>query len=256
MTRRPATEKRTAAAIRDLNASDFTASETDGMSVDENLESCYEENLWSTNVYDVAQKTSACVRGGYEVLATVPQLPASASVSLSQQRAAFDTAVVQDLTPSPTPGILPGSTPRPVPSTTPDPTLDPTSASHPSPITWSHPWHLLWPHPWLFLWPHRWPLAQCCQCIYAYATWHMPQKSSHLQFFEKRLQPEQGARNRDTELEKERIALEKERLAVEDRRIALEQDRLTLEREVFLQRKREWEEAQEEKRDERYERQI
>ncbi|KAL1474231.1 hypothetical protein MTO96_021334 [Rhipicephalus appendiculatus] len=142
MTRRPATEKRTAAAIRDLSTSDFTASETDGMSVDEYLESYYEENLWSTNVYDVAQKTSACVRGGYEVLATVPQLPASTSVSLSQQRAASDTAVVQDLSPSPTPSILPGSNPRPVPSTTPDPTLDPsldptldpTSASHASPI--------------------------------------------------------------------------------------------------------------------------
>ncbi|KAL1446489.1 hypothetical protein MTO96_044568, partial [Rhipicephalus appendiculatus] len=79
-------------------------------------------------------------------------------------------------------------------------------------------------------------------------------QNPHLQFFEKRLQHKQGARNRDTELEKEGMGLEKEHLAVEDRRIALEQDWLSLEREVLLQRELEWEEAQEEKRDEHYQR--
>ncbi|KAL1417697.1 hypothetical protein MTO96_026601 [Rhipicephalus appendiculatus] len=230
----------------------------------------------STNVYDVAQKTSACVRGGYEVLATVPQLPASTSVSLSQQRAASDTAVVQDLTPSPTPGTLPGSNPRPVPSTTPDPTLDPsldptldpTSASHPSPILGPTPGTSSGPTPGTSSGPtpgsSSGPTGGLLPSV-ASGFMHTPpgiylrnrrrREDPHLQFFEKRLQHEQGSRNRDTELEKQRIALEKERLAVEDRRITLEQDRLTLEREVFLQRKREWEEVQEEKRDERYERQ-
>ncbi|KAH7986700.1 hypothetical protein HPB52_024785 [Rhipicephalus sanguineus] len=77
----------------------------------------------------------------------------------------------------------------------------------------------------------------------------------HLQFFEKRLQLEQGAKGRDTELEKERLALEREGLAVEDGRITLEHDRLALDKEVFLQKKREWEDTQDEKRGKRLARQ-
>ncbi|KAH7985069.1 hypothetical protein HPB52_024329 [Rhipicephalus sanguineus] len=147
----------------------------------------------STNVLDLAEARAATIQDEYEVQATVPQLPASTSVSTAQQRAASGSVLAQDLSASPTSGIIPGPSKR--------------------------------------------------------------HEDLHLQFFEKRLQLEQGAKGRDTELEKERLALEREGLAVEDGRITLEHDRLALDKEVFLQKKREWEDTQDEKRGKRLARQ-
>ncbi|KAL3189170.1 hypothetical protein MRX96_003303 [Rhipicephalus microplus] len=216
-----------------------------------------------------AQASATC--DDCEVLASVPQLPASTSVSTTEKTAASSSGLVQDLSPSPSPGILNEPSPRPTLNTT----LDPTSTRHPSPIldptrgsspasssgpsTGPTPGPTQGPTSGLF------PLLQRGICVHhlAYASkigilLLLPRKrreDPHLQFFEKRLQHEKGARSGDREMEKERLALERERLAVEDHHITLERDRLTLDREVFLQKKREWEETQEEKKEERLARQ-
>ncbi|KAH8039294.1 hypothetical protein HPB51_005540 [Rhipicephalus microplus] len=95
-----------------------------------------------TNVYDLVEAQAAATRNDYEVLALDPQLPASPSMSTTRQTAAFSSMLVQDLSPSPTPGILHGPSPRPTLNTTPYPTVDHTSTLHPSPIQGpgKHPW--------------------------------------------------------------------------------------------------------------------
>ncbi|KAH8034940.1 hypothetical protein HPB51_003503 [Rhipicephalus microplus] len=196
----------------------------------------------STHVYDLGEAQASATCDDCEVLASVSQLPASTSVSTTGQTAASSSVMVQDLLPSPSPGILHEPSPRPTLNTTPDPTLDPTSTRHPSPIldptrgsspgSSSGPTSGSSPGPTNGLFP---TIAKG--------------------FFEKRLKHEQGARRKHREMEKERLALERERLAVEDRCINLERDKLTLDREVFLQKKREWEETQEKKKEERLARQ-
>ncbi|KAL3240184.1 hypothetical protein MRX96_021740 [Rhipicephalus microplus] len=101
------------------------------MSVDEDVLSSHDEdNMWSTNVYDLGEAQASATCDDCEVLASVPQLPASTSVSTTGKTAASSSGLVQDLSPSPSPGILHEPSPRPTLNTT----LDPTSTRHPSPI--------------------------------------------------------------------------------------------------------------------------
>ncbi|KAL3181621.1 hypothetical protein MRX96_036736 [Rhipicephalus microplus] len=175
------------------------------MSVDDDVLSLHDEgNVWSTNVYDLGETQASATCDDSEVLASVPQLPASTSVSTTGQTAASSSVLVQNLSPSLSPGFLDEPSPRLIRNTTPDATLDPTSTRHPSPtldpicgsspchshwlFLWPHYWPYHWPFFWPFLWPHhwllarphprphQWPFAHYCKGLYAYNTWYMPQK--------------------------------------------------------------------------------
>ncbi|KAH8036202.1 hypothetical protein HPB51_020023 [Rhipicephalus microplus] len=131
----PPTEKKIAAAIRDLRASEFEVTGREWMSVDEDVLSSHDEdNMWSRNVYDLGEAQASATCDDCELLASVPQLPASHSVTTTGQTAASSSVLVQDFSPSPSHGIFHEPSPCPTLNTTPDRTLDPTSACHPSPI--------------------------------------------------------------------------------------------------------------------------
>ncbi|KAH7978007.1 hypothetical protein HPB49_004152 [Dermacentor silvarum] len=164
--RRPASDKGIASAVRDLAASEIATESDgtdDGVPMAHEAAACEDDNLWSTNVYDVAEASAAePLHGDYEVLAAAPGLDASASVPIIYISVLF------------------------------------TGKGHADP---------------------------------------------HLQFFEKRLHVEKGAKAREMELEKTR-------LDIENRRLLLEENRLSFEREQFLQRTREWVAAQDQRKEE------
>lgn len=87
----------------------------------------------------------------------------------------------------------------------------------------------------------------CLTCIsYVFLT-GKKRENENLIFFEKRLQFEQGTRERENKLEERRISLEEKRLILEEKRLALDRDKLE-------QQVREWEEEKEERAQERAER--
>ncbi|KAL3174906.1 hypothetical protein MRX96_010935 [Rhipicephalus microplus] len=90
--------------------------------------------LWSTNVFDLVEVQAVATRDDNKVLSSVPQLPASTSLSTTGQTAASRSVLVQDLSPTPTPGIFHEPSLRPNLNTTPHPTLGPTSTLHSSSI--------------------------------------------------------------------------------------------------------------------------
>ncbi|KAH7980297.1 hypothetical protein HPB49_014490 [Dermacentor silvarum] len=183
--RRPAADKGIASAVRDLAASEI-ATESDGTddggSMAHEAAACEDDNLWSTNVYDVAEVSAAePLHNDYEVLAAAPRLDASASVAIVF-RTDFNYAPIKS-------SLQKGATEL---------------------VVWRGKRHA----------------------------------DPHLQFLEKRIHVEKGAKAREMELEKTR-------LAIENRRLLLEENRLSFEREQFLQRTREWEAAQDQRKEER-----
>ncbi|XP_075731791.1 uncharacterized protein LOC142774728 isoform X2 [Rhipicephalus microplus] len=77
---RSATEKKIAAAIGDLGASEFEATGREWMSVEEDILSSHDQDsMWSTNVYALGEAQASATCDDCEVLASVSQLPASIS---------------------------------------------------------------------------------------------------------------------------------------------------------------------------------